>query len=139
MLRNALGMCKSKAGRSESVIGVLKTGPNTLAITRGTVANISRHSTTVVRSPPIRERQSAIGVLRNALGTFSAVGGRRGMRKNRENKKRTAIHPKRNRNSSRDGQFIQGGAALMNCKRSDERKFTNIEEKQMHSSCSAWY
>ena len=33
VLRNALGMCKSEADRSESAIGVLKTSPKTLADT----------------------------------------------------------------------------------------------------------
>ena len=66
VLRNALGMCKSEAERSESAIGVFKTSPKTLAITRGvsqTPCDIA------LRSPPIREAESAIGLLRKALGT----------------------------------------------------------------------
>ena len=65
VLRNALGKCKSEADRSESAIGVLKKCPKTLAITRG----LKRPSRDIaLRSPPIREAESAIGVLRNALG-----------------------------------------------------------------------
>ena len=63
VLRNALGQCKSEAARSESAIGVLKTSPKTLADTRRALRDIA------LRSPPIREAPSAIGVLRNALGT----------------------------------------------------------------------
>ena len=62
VLRNALGMCKSEADRSESAIGVLKTSPKTLAGSPRPPRDIA------LRSPPIREAESAIGVLRNALG-----------------------------------------------------------------------
>ena len=70
VLRNALGTCKSEAGRSESAIGVLKTSPKPPAITRRAPRDIA------LRSPPIREAQSAIGVLGNALGTCKSEAER---------------------------------------------------------------
>ena len=62
MLRNALGPCKREAERSKSAIGVAKTSPKTLAGPPQPSRDIA------LRSPPIREAESAIGVLRNALG-----------------------------------------------------------------------
>ena len=68
VLRNALGMCKSEGDRSESAIGVLKRGSKTNAITPRSSRDIT------LRSPPIREAESAIGVLRNALGMCKSEG-----------------------------------------------------------------
>ena len=62
VLGHALGKWKSEADRSESAIGVLKKCPKTLAGPPQTSRDIA------LRSPPIREAQSAIGVFRNALG-----------------------------------------------------------------------
>ena len=73
VLRNALGKCKSEADKSESAIGVLKKCLKTLAGSRGHPANVSRHSTKI---SPIREAQSAIGMLRNALGKCKSEADR---------------------------------------------------------------
>ena len=47
VFKNALGKRKSEADKSESAIGVLKTCPKPLAGTRGTPADVSRHSTKI--------------------------------------------------------------------------------------------
>ena len=70
MLRNALGKCKSEAERSQSAIGVLKKRPGRLAITPQTSRDIT------LRSPPNREAESAIGVLKNALGKCKSEADR---------------------------------------------------------------
>ena len=68
VLKNVFGKCKSEAERSESAIGVFKKCPKTLAVTPQASRDIA------LRSPPIREAESAIGVLRNALGMCKSEG-----------------------------------------------------------------
>ena len=60
VLRNALGMCKREAGRSESAIGVTKTVAPQAAVG-------------IVREG---RSESTIGVLRNALGMCKREAGR---------------------------------------------------------------
>ena len=69
VFQNVLGKCKSEADRSESAIGVFKKCPKTLAGS----PSASRHSTKI---SPIREAQSTIGVLRNALGKCKSEADR---------------------------------------------------------------
>ena len=68
--KNALGMCKSEADRSESAIGVLRKCPGTVAITPRASRDIA------LRSPPIREAESAIGVLKNVFGNCKSEAAR---------------------------------------------------------------
>ena len=69
MLRNALGKCKSEAERSQSAIGVLRN-----ALDLKNPSSVVQFNN--LRSPSIREAESAIGVLKNVLGKCKSEADR---------------------------------------------------------------